>query len=97
MLVAIEKGAFGSSLTIVDLLTYLYMYKEDLALHNLQWLICHKTTPNQTKPIIVLKMAGIMLVKHDNTKNAEVTIWDHLFRQMPFFFFNEKIAPSLSY
>ena len=29
------------------------MYKEDLALNNLQWLICHK---NQTKPIInVLK------------------------------------------
>ena len=28
----------------------LYMYKEDLALNNLQWLICHKTKPNQTKP-----------------------------------------------
>ena len=25
----------------------IYMYKEDLALNNLQWLICHKT---QTKP-----------------------------------------------
>ena len=25
------------------------MYKEDLALNNLQWLICHKTQPNQTK------------------------------------------------
>ena len=23
------------------------MYKEDLALNNLQWLICHKTQPNQ--------------------------------------------------
>ena len=23
------------------------MYKEDLALNNLQWLICHKTNPNQ--------------------------------------------------
>ena len=23
------------------------MYKEDLALNNLQWLICHKTKPNQ--------------------------------------------------
>ncbi len=22
------------------------MYKEDLALNNLQWLICHKTQPN---------------------------------------------------
>ena len=25
------------------------MYKEDLALNNLQWLICYKTKPNQTK------------------------------------------------
>ena len=24
-----------------------YVYKEDLALNNLQWLICHKTQPNQ--------------------------------------------------
>ena len=23
------------------------MYKKDLALNNLQWLICHKTQPNQ--------------------------------------------------
>ena len=26
----------------------IYMYKEDLALNNLQWLICHKTEPNYT-------------------------------------------------
>ena len=25
----------------------IYMYKEDLALNNLQWLICHKTQTNQ--------------------------------------------------
>ena len=25
------------------------MYKKDLALNNLQWLICHKNQPNQTK------------------------------------------------
>ena len=25
------------------------MYKEDLALKNLQWLICHKTKPNFSK------------------------------------------------
>ena len=25
------------------------MNKKDLALNDLQWLICHKTTPNQTK------------------------------------------------
>ena len=26
-----------------------YVYKEDLALSNLQWLICYKTQSNQTK------------------------------------------------
>ena len=26
------------------------MYKEDLALHNLQWLIYHETKQNPTKP-----------------------------------------------
>ena len=25
----------------------IYIYKEDLALNNPQWLICHKTQPNQ--------------------------------------------------
>ena len=28
------------------------MYEKDLALNNLQWLICHKTKPNQTKSYI---------------------------------------------
>ena len=28
----------------------IYMYKEDLALKNLLWLICHKIQPNPTKP-----------------------------------------------
>ena len=26
---------------------FIYMYKEDLSLNKLQWLICHKTQPNQ--------------------------------------------------
>ena len=26
---------------------FIYMYKEDLALNNLQWLICQKPKPNQ--------------------------------------------------
>ena len=25
----------------------IYMYKKDFALNNIQWLICHKTQPNQ--------------------------------------------------
>ena len=29
------------------------LYKEDLALNNLQWLICHQTKPNQTKSRLI--------------------------------------------
>ena len=32
----------------------IYMYKENLALNNLQWLICHKTQPNKTISYIYL-------------------------------------------
>ena len=31
------------------------MYKEDLALNNLQWLICHKTKPNHECLIYMFK------------------------------------------
>ena len=31
------------------------MNKEDLALNNLQWLVCHETQPNPTKPIYLEK------------------------------------------
>ena len=37
------------------------MYKEDLALINLQWLICHKTQPNQTKP----NQSLVFLIQYD--------------------------------
>ena len=33
----------------------MYKYKEDLALDILQWLICHKTQPNQN-PIYLIYM-----------------------------------------
>ena len=32
----------------IKYLIYMYMYKKDLASNNLQWLIRHKTKPNQT-------------------------------------------------
>ena len=35
------------------------MYKEDFVLNNLQWLIYHKTKPNQTK----LKILDLIYVK----------------------------------
>ena len=31
----------------------MYMYKGDLALNNLQWLICHKTKSNKTVTLSV--------------------------------------------
>ena len=41
------------------------MYEEDMALNNLQWMICHKIQPNQTKPCIfniyVLTRFGLKL------------------------------------
>ena len=30
------------------------MYKEDLALNNLQWLTWHRTKPNQTKQLMIV-------------------------------------------
>ena len=30
----------------LEIICLIYMYKEDLALNNLQWLICHKTQTN---------------------------------------------------
>ena len=45
------------------------MYKEDLALNNLQWLICHKTQPNQS-------YFGIKLSKGDWYSNQPT---NHLF------------------
>ena len=36
------------------------MYKQDLVLNNLKWLMCHKTQPNPTKPnhILDIYMCG---------------------------------------
>ena len=43
----------------------IYMYEQDLALYNLQRLICHKnqTKPNQTKPNL------------SNTDNLHTVVW----------------------
>ena len=35
----------------LEIIYLIYMYKRGLVSNNLQWLICHKTKPNQTKPI----------------------------------------------
>ena len=40
------------------------MYKEDLTLNNVQWLICHKTQPNQ-----IIYIEYIYMYKEDLTLN----------------------------
>ncbi len=42
----------------------IYLYKEDLALNYLQWLICHKTKPNQTKQIWIAIASFFMAVSN---------------------------------
>ena len=37
------------------------MYKENLALNNLQWLICHKTQPNPTHMHMVFTVPQVSL------------------------------------
>ena len=39
----------------LNLIYSMYIYEEDLVLNNQQWLICHKTKQNQTKPNQILK------------------------------------------
>ena len=42
------------------------MYKLDLALNNLQWLICHKTQPTPTNPNLIY---SIYMYKEDLALN----------------------------
>ena len=39
----------------------MYMSTKDLALNNLQWLICHKTQPNQTIYLIYMYKKDLAL------------------------------------
>ena len=48
----ISTGAFKNVNYKLCVYKYYDMYKEDLALNNLQWLTCHKTKANQTKSYI---------------------------------------------
>ena len=38
----------------LDIIYLIYIFKEDLALNNLQWLICHKTQLNQITYLIYM-------------------------------------------
>ena len=46
----------------------IYKYKEDLALNNLQWLICHKTKPNLK---LQVEQAAIGIGLHINARKTE--------------------------
>ena len=37
----------------LEIIYLIYMYKKDLVVNNLQWLICHETQPNQTEIITI--------------------------------------------
>ena len=45
----------------LEIICLIYMNKKYLALNNLQWLICHKTQPNQTKPNPIYLIYNIYL------------------------------------
>ena len=44
------------------------MSKQDLALNNLQWLICHKTKPNQTEHTYKMHMV-LQILQPTRKKN----------------------------
>ena len=41
------KIIFSMNYSFTNIMFLIHVYKEDLALDNLQWLICHKIEPNQ--------------------------------------------------
>ena len=53
----------GSFKNVINKIIYLmYVYKKDLALNNLQWLICHKMKPNQTNHVLFCLEKAYLLV-----------------------------------
>ena len=49
----------------LEIIYLIYTYKKNLALNNLQWFICHKTKPNQTKPSfvdIILEISILLII-----------------------------------
>ena len=59
----------------LQIIYIIYMYKENLALNNLQLLICHKTQPNQIIDIQYVCVKGIW---HLITYNDWYTIKQNL-------------------
>ena len=54
----------------------IYMYKPDLALNNLEWLICHQTKSNQTKLIFHIELE---IYRQDRFKKLSLlTKWNFI-------------------
>ena len=50
------------------------MYKENLALNNLQWLICHKTQPDQ-----IIYIYLVYMYKEDLANNLYIYIYIYIY------------------
>ena len=66
-----SKGLFKNVIykTCLDIIYLIYMYKNDLVLNNLQWLICHKTKPNHINLQAKLKLMSVVSVPRTMTRN----------------------------
>ena len=64
----------------------------DLALNNVEWLICQKTKPNQTKTILLMDLSLIM---RDKKKSLKSSNWK--FENMNTYDSNEKFINWYNY
>ena len=53
----------------------IYMYKEDLALNNLQWLICHKTKASWNRIFATLRLVPKSLEKKSGEIENQKKNW----------------------
>ena len=60
------SGSFKNVINKIclEIIYLIYMYKKDLALNNLQRLICHKTKPNKIFSIIIVFIKIIFFHTH---------------------------------
>ena len=62
------------------------MYKPDLALNNLQWLICHKTKPNLTQFVRCLEQ-GVLCRNNKDMISLKCFLYqDSVFQELNIFY-----------
>ena len=67
----------GSSKNVIykmclQIIYSIYIYKGDVLLNNQQWLICHKTIPNQTKSYVLLTLNNQQWLTCHKTKPNQI-------------------------